>query len=109
MSRGTSPVSTPIRKRTISPSRSANRTAITAAMILMAVLTPEDLAGNGRTMAFGIRGSLIITNGLTKKRVLDQIKTLLRFINRPGAECLTPIWLRQSIYRERYEREPLVG
>src|SRR5258705_5307199 len=95
----TGPVSTPIRKRTMSPSSRATRTAMTAAMILMTAFAPEDLAETGRTKAFGVRGSLIMANCLTRESVrFDQKLYCLE--TKRGFGNLATIWLRQSIYRE---------
>src|SRR6185295_5313798 len=61
-----------------SPNRRATRTAMTPATILMTVFAPEDLGGRGRTKAFGVRGSLIIANCLTRESVRsDQNSTCL--------------------------------
>src|SRR5258705_11801104 len=105
---GTSPVSTPIKKRTMRPSRRATRTAITPETILMTVFAPEDLAGRGRTKAFGVRGSLIMANCLTRESVRSDQKLYLLGTGNSFGDLAT-IWLRQSIYRERFKRELLPG
>jgi len=79
---------------------------MTAATILMTVFAPEDLAGRGRTKAFGVRGSLIMANCLTRESVRSDQKLYLlgtgKLVRWPGDDLVA-----QSIYRERFKRELL--